>query len=476
MQKLSNSRSRRDFIKLLSCAAASSFLTLPSPRVHAQTRAPLRFLTLIDTYGLPTINRNDLWTSTSAGDFALQEEHLGTVLKPLSAYRDNMLVVSNIDLESRLQTGDSSTHHYLTTHTLTGSSALAETREAGQASYQIKHASIDVHIGQYLSNQYGLARPRIYDHLFFSDYEERGATTFCYTADGVQKRSIAGALNARNALFDDTAAGSDAVVAKITSQARLEAITLVEERLTAISDSLINANKEQVIEAYQASVNSVAKELELKSENVVTMPAELAGVVNGGRATSSNLPDMFKNIYHAFAFDMASSITYSFGGEKINQLRHAYLYDEAKHNDAEVLALLNKNFHAASHRTDDVAGKVHEIVRTFQSQQLANLLDRLSTTLDSDGSMMLDNTVVFFTSQMSNNTHNVRGYPYLVIAGKNTGFRAGYHYDCSGSSNNDLLTTLAQGMTMSDDNFGGHHRNGNYISALNNGPISKLLV
>ena len=134
-----------------------------------------------------------------------------------------------------------------------------------------------------------------------------------------------------------------------------------------------------------------------------------------------------------------------------------------------------KNFHSPSHRNDDVANKYHELVRAYESQQLAILLDRLSTTIDSDGSTVLDNTVIFFTSQMANNTHKTVDYPLVIIAGKNSNLQGGFHYNCSNNTNNDLYTTLAQGMTMPDDNFGGHNRAGSYVADLNNGPISKML-
>ena len=127
MSKLS-SQNRRDFIKLLSASAATPFIALPSKRAFAQTKAPLRLLTLVDTYGLPISDRSQSWISSTAGDYELQEQHLGAVLQPLSAYMDKMLVVSNMNMDSSSETSDSRTHHYLTAHTLTGSSPLTATR------------------------------------------------------------------------------------------------------------------------------------------------------------------------------------------------------------------------------------------------------------------------------------------------------------------------------------------------------------
>jgi len=468
--------SRRDFVKLASGAAVSPFLTLPSRNLLAQSRPNLRFLVCIDTYGLSADKRGGQFVRSTSGDYALKASDLGSTLRPLEGYVENMLIPSNISLDSRAAASDAATHHFLTTQTLNGSAALSESRgdEVNQA---VRHSSLDVRIGDYLHNEYGLSSPRIYDHLLLTDYAQRGSATFSYTDDGKQKRSIAGTASVRDALFSNVDTSNQGLNL-VNSAARLDAITLVQERLDALSGRLTNANQGEVLEAYQESIDSVSRELELKNENVISIPAELLSLQNGNGSNKNNpndTPDMFKNIYHAFAFDIVSSVTYVFGGEKINQQRHAYLYSESEHNDSDLEGLLNTNLHAASHRNDDVASRVHELVRTYQAEELAKLLDRLSTTVDSDGSMVLDNTVVFFTSQMSNNTHKTSNYPHFIIAGKNTNLQGGFHYDCDDSTNNDLLTTLAQGLTLPDDNFGGHGRDGNYISSLNNGPISRML-
>lgn len=463
--------SRRNFLKLASGAVLSPLLTLPSSKVFAADKPNLRCLICIDTYGLPGDKRAEQFIRSMSGDYALQAEDLGTTLQPLAAYVENMLIPSNISLDSRSETRDAATHHYLAVHTLTGSSALAETRDV-QSNIAIQHASIDVRIGQYLHNEYGLPSSRIYDHLFFTDYSERGAATFCYTENGIQKRSIAGAQTVRDSLFSSEN-GTDQNLNTVINSAHTNAFSLVKERLNLLSSNLANTNTDEVINAYQDSMQSISQEWQLKNQNTFTLPDELIDVQN--YQGEGDITNMFKNIYHAFRYDLVSCVTYAFGGEKINQQKHGYLYDEEQHNDSELQTLLKRNLHAASHRTDDLADKVHELVRTYQSQELATLLDRLSETEDTDGNMILDNTVVFFTSQMSDNTHKTSLYPYFIIAGKNTNLQGGFHYDCSGSTNNDLLTTLAQGLTLPDDSFGGHDRNGDYQSSLNNGPISKML-
>jgi len=465
--------SRRNFIKLASSMAISPLLTLPSSKVFAADKPNLRCLICIDTYGLPDDKREEYFIRSMSGDYALQAEDLGSTLQPLAAYVNNMLIPSNISVHSRSVTSDSATHHYLSTHTLTGSSALIETREA-QSNIAIQHASVDVRIGQYLHNDYGLASSRTYDHLFFTDYSERNATTFCYNENGIQKRSIAGAQTVRDSLFSkDSNESADQSLNTVTNSSHLNAFSLVKERLNKLSGNIANTNTSEVVTAYKESMESISREWNLKSSSTITMPDELLDVQNN--QGEGDITNMFKNIYHAFKFDLVSCVTYAFGGENINQQRHSFLYNEEEHDDPELQTLLKKNLHASSHRTDDVADKVHEVVRTYQAQELATLLDRLSETEDTDGNMILDNTVVFFTSQMSNNTHKTDLYPYFIIAGKNTNLQGGFHYDCQGNSNNDLLTTLAQGLTLPDNSFGGHNRYGDYQSSLNNGPIKKML-
>lgn len=472
---MSNSQnSRRDFIKMMSAAAVAPLLTMPGAKAFAQSKAPLRMLTLIDTYGIPLETRNTSWVNVTTGDYALSEANLGSILKPLAAYIDNLLVISNIELSSRASARDSKTHHYLTPHTLAGSGAM--TRESGEALFTLQHASVDVHIGQYLSSaQYGLTSPRVYDHLYFSDYAEPTETTFCYSQDGIQKRSIAGALNIRNSLFTDTTSINFGLSQR-QNKLKIDALSLIKGRVTGVNNIVNNSNKEDMLNYYQESLDNLSREIDLKDENIYPVPTELlTDVVNGGKSDASHIGTMFKNIYHAFAYDLASSITYSFGGEKINQLRYSYLYDAEEHNDEALLALISKNFHAPSHQTDEVASKCHELVRIHQSQELAILIDRLSATIDTDGSTLLDNTVIYFTSQMSNNTHSTEDYALFVIAGKNTRLQGGYHYDLSTSTNNDLLTTLTQSVGMTNDNFGGHNSSGVYDSSLQNGAISKML-
>lgn len=432
-------------------------------------KPPLRLLTIMESYGLPQGPRGETWIGSQTGDYALSISDLGTVLEPLSAYVDQMLVVSGINMQSHIKTNAGPTHDKLTAQVLTGSKPEGN----GGPNMRHVHESIDVRIGDYLNEEYGLDSPRVYPHLLLSDYAESSKATYSFDTQGNQIRAISTPQNMVSSLFGD-AGDPDQLQLDYASQQM--ALELVHGKVRQARSELMNVNKELVMDAYEQSVQDLADELELRAANICELP-DLSGVPGGKNVNT--IPYSFDSIYHAFACDLVSSVTYSIGGENINQFSHEFLYDQS-HGDDSLRVLLRRNQHSASHRGDDVANKAHELVRRFQMQKLAETLDKMSATPDVRGGSILDNTVIFVSSTMSHNTHQRSNYAHLLIAGKNTNLRGGYHYDCADSpdvtqaTDNDLLTTIAQGLTLPITTFGGFNGMNN-VAVLNNGPITKML-
>lgn len=463
-------KNRRQFIKLASGLLATPFVSLAAGNAYsADAKPPLRLLTIVDSYGLPIATRNEAWINSTAGDYALTGDELGTTLAPLQAYKENMLIVSGINLDSLIQTRDGPHHDEMNSQVLCGSRRVDGT---SRVTAKTLHSSLDVHVGQYLNDDYGLARA--YPHLFFTDSSSNGRATTCYDASGNQIRAIAGAKKQATSIFTS---GVDVANLQYQNKRQQGIFDLVQQEVQALRGQLINANASTVMDAYQSSVDDLAAQLESSSSNVCGVPGgdvnALPGAMGGPAINSS--PYIFKNISQAFACDLTSSLTYAIGSEIVNNFTHGFLYNEAEHADAELQTRLNINLHNISHATDDVTNKAHELIRIHQAELLADLLDDMSNKIDVDGNKVLDNTVIFWTPVMSHNTHKYTDYPYLVIAGKNTNLKGGFHYDCTGSTNNDLLTTVAQGVGLPDDNFGGYNKDGLLLDTLNNGPISKLL-
>ena len=461
---------RRHFLKLASGLLAAPFMSFQNaPAQSATGKAPLRLLSIFDSYGLASDNRKAAWIDSTVGDFALKSSNLGGILTPFAAHSDKLIVISNTNLESSIQTKDASTHDKLTSHMLTGSRLVNSV--VGAAGTQ-HHPSVDVHIADYLTQSYGLPFPRVYPHLFPSEYPEPDKTSYCFDKQGKQIRAISGAGNIISSLFGGGSANKEEI--SLDAKSQNLALTLVRERLTSIRGELINANRAVVLDAYESSVQDLAAELELRA-NLSCVTPDAKGAPDSNSRNINSMPYVFESIYQAFACDLASVITYSVGGEQINQLSHGFLYDAALYNDAALKTELTVNLHAASHKDTPQAYKAQELARGYQASLIADLVNRLSTTPDVDGSMIIDNTIIFIGSTMSSNTHQKSNYCLAALAGKNTNLKTGFHYDCSGSTNNDLLTTLAQGMMIPQAEFGGFNADGNAIATLNNGPITKML-
>lgn len=453
---------------IASSLLAVPFLSLRHSQAQTAGKPPVRFLTLMDSYGVAPDERERSWVESTVGDYALTASSLGAILAPFEAHRDKVIVMSNLSCDSSIKLRDGVTHDKLTSEALTGSRAI--NGEVGASARQ-HHGSLDHRIGNYLKDEYGLPNPRVYPHLYLSDYAEPDKTSFCFDQNGNQIRAISGADNIIKSLFGGGVDNSAGELAALDAESHNMALGLVRERLTSIRGELINANASQVIDAYESSVQDLATELELRGASTCEVPS--AGNPGGGKTTDSP-PVIMEAIHQAFACNLASAITYSVGGEQINQQRYADLYDASKH-DANVLPELKLNLHAPSHKETPGAFMAQETVRAWQAGMVANLVDQLSTAVDVDGSMVMDNTVIFLTSAMSNNTHGRENFCLAALAGKNTNLQGGFHYDCAGHTNNELLTTLAQGVMVPDAEFGGFDATGNRLATLNTGPISKML-
>lgn len=467
-------RNRREFMKMASGLIAAPLGSL-STFAHGETSnpSPLRFLTIIDHFGISLDGRDETWISSTSGDYALTDDNLGTILQPLKAYRDNMLIVSGINLDSSLRTTEITNHGMFVHHTLGASTPLDEF-DYKTPTARILHESVDVTIGNYLNNS-NMQNNRAYPHLFFTDYAQTREPTYCYDTSGILIRSHSGARDAVSRLFGSIESDNIDPVMEAQVLAQKSVLDKVSSRVQTLRNEFSNTNYREKLNAYSDSVDSLATQLDLIQSQSCNVPDNFSQLSGASR----DLPeaargDILKVIGQLFTCDMASSVTYAFGGELMNRLKHGFLDSGG---DSDVEFFLTEHLHKASHRKDEIGAKVHESVRIHQSEIIAELVDQLSNTMDVDGNTVMDNTVIYLPSCMARNTHERTEYATAILAGKNTNLQGGFHYDCSSDdhTNNDLLVTLAQGVNVPITEHGGYRPNGNRVAELNNGPISKLL-
>lgn len=456
---------RRHFLQLAGGMMAAPLLS----RVNAQAQVgsgkpPMRFLCVSETYGAPVDNRGRIWLSSMTGDFALTEDHLGSILQPLRNHVDKLIVISNMDNTSYRLTRGVPNHGG--NHVLTGSRA-SDNSPAGT----MIHPSLEVAIGRYLTDEYGLESPGVFPHLNVTDHDrDAGAAASSYDMNGNGIRAIIGHQNFYRALFGSGPVDAGSSLLELSNASQAMALGLVEERLQALRPQLRQSNAKQVIDAYQTSVTEVAAELDARAELVCSPPAPGGPV----EQTGENCPHTINAIYHAFACNLTPSIFYPMGCECASFNSHGFLYDESTHPD-ELRGKLRTSAHSYSHSVDELSQLTQEVVRTWQIGLIADLVDRLSVTPDSDGSMMMDNTVIYLPTALGHATHAYENQCIAALAGKNTNLHTGRHVDMSGFTTNELLTTMAQGARVPLHEFGGVKQDHQVVAELNRGPIEKML-
>lgn len=101
--------------------------------------------------------------------------------------------------------------------------------------------------------------------------------------------------------------------------------------------------------------------------------------------------------------------------------------------------------------------------QTWIFQEMANFLTLLKTTPEGSGNM-LDNSVVYMTSEMSEGNH-VHNPVLQFVAGKGGGqFRTGRRLDATGKTNNDVLLALVKAMGVNATTVGDAKYNNGAIS------------
>jgi len=446
---LRSSTDRRLFLQLAAGALAVPFMPIASRAQDAGGKPPLRVLTICDHHGI-TGDRSATWTTTETGDYELSDSDLKLALAPLAPYKDKMVVVSGIISKSRQVLGGSAAHFAVDAQALTGSRGAG-----GRAGIVHYHPSIDVFLGNFLNEEYGLSSPRIYPHV-------KLAGNFTYGMDGTAVQAPGSPLAVNQAIFGGSDTTGLAASGLVLEQ--------VGEQLRTIRPELIHVNKSTVLDAYEESVQAVAREVQLRRDLVCEPPMPNSWP---GANSREGIEAYYEQIFHMFACDLVSSVTLSFH----HQQKYNWLANDPVAIDAGA-SLLNLNNHALSHRGTDPAGPTQAMCYRWRNEQLAALIERLSATPEIDGSgSLMDNTVIFNTASMTKNTHKTDvSYPNFIIAGQNANLRGGWHIDAAERSNNDLYTTVAQAVRAPIDRFGGFTAAGDDRGdELNSGPIESML-
>jgi hypothetical protein len=113
---------------------------------------------------------------------------------------------------------------------------------------------------------------------------------------------------------------------------------------------------------------------------------------------------------------------------------------------------VNEEHHGLSHGGDSDTANVEKLVKinVWHGQQVNYMLDKLAATTESDGSNMLDNTLLLWGNELGvGNSHDYKNIPWLIAGGANY-FKMGRSLQYKNLPHNNLLVSVCNAMGFSD--------------------------
>lgn len=92
-------------------------------------------------------------------------------------------------------------------------------------------------------------------------------------------------------------------------------------------------------------------------------------------------------------------------------------------------------------------------IYNHQATVVLDLLERLDSTLDVDGSKLLDNTLVLWTHEITTGTHVLRDHPVITFGDVQGQLRTGYYVDYGNRPLNQLAVTVMKAMGLKESDF-----------------------
>jgi hypothetical protein len=114
---------------------------------------------------------------------------------------------------------------------------------------------------------------------------------------------------------------------------------------------------------------------------------------------------------------------------------------------------INEEHHTMSHCSDTDAVTIEKLVQIniWTSQQVTYMLDGLAKAIDTDGSSVLDNSLLLWGNELGRgNTHTYKDIPWMLAGGVGGQFRMGRYLQYQSQPHNNMLVSIAQAFGFTD--------------------------
>jgi hypothetical protein len=422
--------------------AAMPFLPLLESAAGGPETPPLRFVVFFHPHGVV----RDAWLPTgSSTDFTLP-----TILAPLSAYKDRLVVIDGLDVRP---TGPLGGAHTVGPAFVFTASPMEETTEFDHGCCTPHgwntHASID----QVIAETIGTTTPFRSVEVGVQSGGNHPGQRISYAGPGQPLAPERDPLALFETLFGALDLDEEAA-AKLRAD-RLSIIDVVKPQLEAV-EPRVSANDRLKIEAHLDALRDLEMQLESEHLCVTPMapePLEPTDVANLGQVSRQQLDITAE----ALACDLTrvASIMYRRGENDNSPYPHLTIGSEHHATSHEIL---EQN---ATARAELVS------IYEFYAQELAYLAQRLDGMVESDGSTVLDNTIVLWASEIAvGRTHSWENMPFVLLGGGQGRLQTGRFHDYLGENHCRLMVSLCQAFGIDVQTFGGFDTGGGALPGL----------
>jgi hypothetical protein len=420
---------RRTMLRGTSAALALPLLDAMTPALAVEAARPIRMGFFETPNGI--MNLGNEFAPKAVG--ALPED-LPVTLQPLAAFRDRMLVFSNLDNQQAagLNFEVAGDHPRACTAYLTGAHARMTSGadlKAGISADQIAAREFSKYT-QVASLEVGMESAEMIGSC--------EAAYSCAYYNTIAWRDEATPLPMENrprAIFErlfGAAGTTDPKVLKILRDQDRSILDAVNEDVKRLRGKLGGADRGK-IDQYTEAVRDVERRIQLAETQSKDRPLPALQSPAGG------VPGVFSEYFKlmadmmvlAWQTDMTRVMTFQMGHEMSGRA-----YPELGFGDSH---------HSVTHHHGD-PDKIAKTtkINIFHTKMLAYYLDKLRSTPDGDGSL-LDHSMILYGAALSDaNLHLYTDLPLLLVASSNVGIRGGRHlrFQQRTPMSNLLLTML----------------------------------
>jgi len=428
--------SRRTFLRgTFGASLALPFMDAMVPALTAQARtaakAPFRFGVVYMPCGVYP----DVWHPAETGrDFAFKP-----VMQPLEHHRNQLVTISRM----KAPWGES-VHVGASSAFLNGVGPIVARNETGDAFGQVRSKKT---LDQYIADTVAGDTPLRSIEVGTEDMgTSAGAcdgfpcTIFETLAWREDDRPLPVSINPRvtfERMFGETGSSEQRQARLIEKQSLLDSVTAETSKLRRT----LGAADRAIFDEYLSNIRQVELQLDRMESRLNTITGNPDSPIGLPEAFDDHMTITYNLMHLAWQGDMTRVFTFMIGHEPTDR-SYAHIGCPETH-------------HSISHHGNDQEKLTkYAKIGTYQIAKFAEFLDKLKATREGDGSL-LDHSMVYWGSGMSNgNAHDRSNPPAVIVGGAHGRLQGNRHIAANDQPSANLLLALGHLAGVEIEQFG----------------------